>query len=154
MAITIEKEFEVDQSPEQVWDFLVDPERVVECLPGAKLVRVIDERTYEGEMGVKLGPMGITFHGTGTFEKLDRENLEVELTGEGQDKRGSGRVRMTMQSKLAPRDGGGTRVSVRQTLNLSGKIASFGRGGVIQGVADFMFGRFTKCVEKKLADAG
>lgn len=152
MAIEIEKEFEVDQSPQEVWDFLVDPERVVECLPGAKLIKVIDERTYEGEMGVKLGPIGVTFHGQTHFEKLDRENLEVEMTGQGEDKKGTGRVRMTMRSKLTPTDGGGTHVFVTQSLNLSGRIASFGRGGVIQGVADFMFGRFTSCVQKKLAD--
>lgn len=152
MAIEIEKEFEVEQPPEEVWDFLVDPERVVECLPGAKLVRVVDERTYEGEMGVKLGPIGVTFHGTTHFETLDRENLTVEMTGEGKDKRGSGSVRMSMRSKLTPRDGGGTHVYVTQSVSLSGKIASFGRGGVIKGVADFMFGRFTSCVQKKLAE--
>lgn len=152
MAIEIEKEFEVEQPPEEVWDFLVDPERVVECLPGAKLVRVVDERTYEGEMGVKLGPIGVTFHGTTHFETLDRENLTVEMTGEGKDKRGSGSVRMSMRSKLTPRDGGGTHVFVTQSVSLSGKIASFGRGGVIKGVADFMFGRFTSCVQKKLAE--
>ncbi len=152
MAIEIEKEFEVEQPPEEVWDFLVDPERVVECLPGAKLVRVVDERTYEGEMGVKLGPIGVTFHGTTHFETLDRDNLTVEMTGEGKDKRGSGSVRMSMRSKLTPRDGGGTHVYVTQSVSLSGKIASFGRGGVIKGVADFMFGRFTSCVQKKLAE--
>lgn len=152
MAIEIEKEFEVDQPPDKVWDFLVDPERVVECLPGAKLVRVIDERTYEGEMGVKLGPIGVTFRGQTRFDKLDRENLEVEMRGEGKDQRGTGMVKMTMHSKLTPLDGGGTHVYVTQTLNLSGKIASFGRGGVIQGVADFMFGRFTNCVQKKLKE--
>lgn len=152
MAIEIDKEFEVDQSPEEVWDFLVTPERVVECLPGAKIVKAIDERTYEGEMGVKLGPIGATFHGTIHFDELDQENLRVRMSGQGKDRKGTGSVRMTMNSSLEPRDGGGTRVSVSQTVNLSGKLASFGRGGVIQSVADFMFGRFTSCVAKKLGE--
>ncbi len=151
VAIQIDKEFEVDQSPEEVWDFLVTPERVVECLPGAKIVQEVDERTYEGELGVKLGPIGATFHGTIHFDELDEENLRVEMSGQGKDRKGTGSVKMSMRSQLEPREDGGTRVSVSQTVNLSGKLASFGRGGVIQSVADFMFGRFTSCVQKKLA---
>lgn len=152
MAIEIEREFDVEQSPEEVWGFLIDPERVVECLPGAKLVRRVDDHTYEGEMGVKLGPIGASFRGTIHFERLDEENFEAEMSGEGKDRTGVGSVRMSMRSKLVPRDGGGTHVSVSQTVSLSGKLASFGRGGIIQNVADFMFGRFTDCVEKKLAE--
>ena len=59
---------------------------------------------------------------------------------------------MSMSSRLEPLDGGGTRVITRQTVTLSGKLASFGRSGVVQGVADFMFGRFTDCVTRKLAE--
>lgn len=151
MAIVIEKAFEVDRSPEEVWDYLVDPQRVVECLPGARLIRAVDERTYEGEIGVRLGPIGATFAGTIRFDALDREGFRVEMSGEGKDRRGSGSVKMSMRSELEPLGGGGTRVSVSQTVNLTGKLASFGRGGVIQGVADFMFGRFTACVQRKLA---
>ncbi|MFQ5890289.1 MAG: SRPBCC family protein [Gemmatimonadota bacterium] len=152
MAITIEKTFEVEQTPDEVWAFLVDPARVVECLPGARLLQSIDERTHEGEIGVRLGPIAATFRGIARFERLDRENYEVEMTGEGKDSRGTGAVKMVMRSKLIPREGGGTRVSVTQTVNLAGRLASFGRGGIIQNVADFMFGRFTACVQKKLAE--
>lgn len=154
MPIQIEREFEVEQSPEEVWDFLVTPERVVECLPGAKLLEEIDERTYRGEIGVRLGPIGATFEGRIHFDTLDQENYEVEMSGEGKDRKGTGSVRMGMRSKLTPKDDGGTRVAVQQEVNLAGKLASFGRGGIIQNVADFMFGRFTKCVERKLAEGG
>jgi len=152
MAITIEKTFEVEQPPEAVWAFLVDPERVVECLPGAKLLEEVDERTYRGEMGMKLGPIGVTFGGTIRFDRLDEAAREVEMSGEGKDEKGSGSVKMTMQSRLEPLEDGGTRVHVAQTVSLSGRLASFGRGGIVQNVADFMFGRFTGCVTRKLAE--
>ncbi|HKK27690.1 MAG TPA: SRPBCC family protein [Gemmatimonadota bacterium] len=152
MAITIQKTFDVEQPPEDVWAFLVDPERVVDCLPGAKLLEEVDERTYRGEMGMKLGPIGVTFTGTIRFDRLDEEALEVEMSGEGKDEKGSGSVKMHMESRLEPLDDGGTRVSVAQSINLSGRLASFGRGGIVQNVADFMFGRFTSCVTKKLAE--
>ncbi len=150
MAIEIQKSFEVERPVEEVWAFLTDPERVVECLPAAKLTEKVDERTFRGEMGVRLGPIGVTFQGTIHFDKLDVEGHEVSMSGEGKDARGSGSVRMQMHSRLASMDGGGTHVDVSQSVSLAGRLASFGRGGIIQNVADFMFGRFTECVKKKL----
>ncbi|MFW6191868.1 MAG: SRPBCC family protein [Gemmatimonadota bacterium] len=152
MAIEIERDFTVEQPVDEVWAFLVDPERVVECLPGAELKEKVDERTYEGEMGVKLGPIGVTFSGRIHFDKLDEENHEVEMSGDAKDAKGSGSVKMRMHSTLTPLDDGGTRVEVEQSVNLSGRLASFGRGGIVQNVADYMFGRFTDCVKKTLAD--
>lgn len=152
MALTIEKSFDVDQPVEEVWSFLIDPDRVVKCLPGAELKEKVDDRTFRGQMGVKIGPIGVTFEGTIQFDRLDEENREVEMSGQAKDAKGSGSVRMEMKSKLHSLDGGGTRVDVSQTVNLAGKIASFGRGGIVQNVADYMFGRFTSCVEDRLAE--
>lgn len=152
MAIEIEKEFDVPQPPAEVWAFLIDPERIVTCLPGAKLLEEIDERTYKGEIGVRLGPIGVSFLGRIHFDEVDEEKRRVVMSGEGKDSRGSGSVRMSMESELTPKEDGGTSVWVAQSVNLSGRLASFGRGGVIQSVADFMFGRFTDCVRKKLAE--
>jgi carbon monoxide dehydrogenase subunit G len=137
--IEIEKEFDVPQPLGEVWDFLVDPERIVTCLPGATLVEAIDENA--------------SFLGVIHFEELDPERHHVVMTGEGKDQRGTGSVRMQMTSTLSRNHDGGTHVWVAQSVSLTGRLASFGRGGVIQSVADFMFGRFTTCVQKKLAEA-
>ncbi|MEJ2317918.1 MAG: SRPBCC family protein [Gemmatimonadales bacterium] len=150
MAIEIQKSFEVNRPVEDVWEFLTTPERVVECLPAAKLTERVDDRNFRGEMGVRLGPIGVTFQGTIHYDSLDVENHEVSMHGEGKDARGSGSVKMQMHSSLKPLDGGGTHVDVSQSVSLAGRLASFGRGGIIQNVADFMFGRFTECVKGKL----
>ena len=151
MAIEIQKSFEVDRPPEDVWAFLTTPERVVECLPAAKITEKVDDRNFRGEIGIRLGPVGVTFQGAIRFDSLDEENYAVTMSGEGKDARGSGSVKMEMNSKLVPIEGG-TQVDVSQSVNLAGRLVSFGRGGIIQNVADFMFGRFTDCVKKKLAD--
>jgi carbon monoxide dehydrogenase subunit G len=150
VAIEIQKSFEVNRPVEDVWEFLTTPERVVECLPAAKLTERVDDRNFRGEMGVRLGPIGVTFQGTIHYDSLDVENHEVSMHGEGKDARGSGSVKMQMHSSLKPLDGGGTHVDVSQSVSLAGRLASFGRGGIIQNVADFMFGRFTECVKGKL----
>ena len=152
MAIEIEKTFDVPQPLDEVWGFLTDPERIVQCLPGARLIDAIDDRTFRGEIGMKLGPIGTLFKGVIRFDELDIEHHHVVMTGEGKDERGTGYVRMTMTSDLTPKEDGGTHVWVSQSVSLTGKLASFGRGGVIQAVADIVFGRFTGCVQEKLAD--
>lgn len=152
MAIEIEEAFEVDRPPGEVWAFLADPTRVVECLPGGELVERIDERTYRGRMGLELGPVGMTFDGRIRFDRLDEEAREVEMSGTGSSGSGEGGVAMRMSSRLEPLPDGGTEVSVRQTLELTGNLASFGRGGLLRGLADMMFGRFARCVEEKLSE--
>jgi carbon monoxide dehydrogenase subunit G len=39
MAIRVEERFVVQAPVEHVWEYLVDPRRVVTCLPGAELGR-------------------------------------------------------------------------------------------------------------------
>lgn len=150
MAIEIQKSFEINRPVEEVWSFLTTPERVVECLPAAKLTERVDDRNFRGEMGLRLGPIGVTFQGTIHYDNLDVENHEVSMHGEGKDARGSGSVKMQMHSSLTSLEGGGTHVDVSQSVSLAGRLASFGRGGIIQNVADFMFGRFTECMKGKL----
>lgn len=150
MAIEIQKSFEINRPVEEVWNFLTTPERVVECLPAAKLTERVDDRNFRGEMGLRLGPIGVTFQGTIHYDNLDVENHEVSMHGEGKDARGSGSVKMQMHSSLTSLEGGGTHVDVSQSVSLAGRLASFGRGGIIQNVADFMFGRFTECMKGKL----
>lgn len=150
MSIRIEREFEVDQDPEEVWDFLIDPRRVVQCIPGAEIAEQVDDRVWAGEIGVELGPFGVTFAGRIRFDRIDENNLEVEMTGSGEDDEGRRRVTMRMESRLVRRDGGGTRVAVRQEIDLEGRLVGFGRGRILRRVADVMFGRFTRCVTRKL----
>lgn len=150
MAIEIQKSFEINRPVQDVWEFLTTPELVVECLPAAKLTERVDDRNFRGEMGVRLGPIGVTFQGTIHYDMLDIENHQVSMHGEGKDSRGSGSVKMQMHSSLTALEGGGTHVDVSQSVSLAGRLASFGRGGIIQNVADFMFGRFTECVKGKL----
>jgi len=154
LPIEIEKTFKVPRPIAEVWDFLTDPECIVQCLPGARLITAIDDRTFRGEVSMKLGPIGTLFQGVIHFDELDADRYHVVISGEGKDDRGTGHVKLIMISKLTELDEGGTHVSVSQTVSLMGKLSSFGRGGVIQSVADFMFGRFVDCVQGKLgADA-
>ena len=55
MAFKIEQRFEVQAPVERVWQYLIDPKRVVHCLPGAELLEQQDEHTFLGAIKVKVG---------------------------------------------------------------------------------------------------
>ena len=38
---------------------------IAPCMPGAQLTEVVDDKTYKGNIAVRLGPVALTFAGTG-----------------------------------------------------------------------------------------
>ncbi len=144
MATTIEKAFYVRQPIEKVWDFLTSAEAMVSCLPNARILEVVDDRTYRGEIGMKIGPVGLTFEGIICFEEIDPEKYEVRITADGKARRMPGRIKFAMKGRLKEEGNGIVRVSAMQEVSLGGRLASLGRGGVVQATADHMFDRFTK----------
>src|SRR5438034_7841018 len=64
VGLRIENQFEVQAPIDDVWNYLLDVERVAPCMPGAELTEVVDENTYKGKAGVKLGPVNMSFSGT------------------------------------------------------------------------------------------
>ena len=59
----MEQSFEVKAPIEQVWDPLIDLERVAPCLPGAAITERDEEGTYHGTFQVKLGPTTAAYRG-------------------------------------------------------------------------------------------
>jgi len=149
MAIRIEKELTIDAAPDAVWGFLTDPHQVARCLPGASIAEQLDERTYAGRMTIKVGPVSTAYKGKITFERLDPATRTAELRGAGQDVQGRGGADMKMTSRLVPKEGGGTSVSVVSEVNVTGILAQFGRG-MIQDVSDQMFETFTANMRQAL----
>lgn len=150
MPIEIHNQFDVERSADEVWSFLTDPELFVPCMPGARLVRVIDEESFEGEVGITAGPLVATLRGVIRFDRADAESYEAELSGEAASRRPAASAHMKMTSFLTPLDGGGTRVDVAQTLRLSGALALVAKLGLFQGLADLILGRFARCVQGQL----
>ena len=84
----LQHEFEVSASPEATLQFLLDPDSVVSCMPGATLVEVLDDGTWKTTMAVKLGPMGMNFVNDVRVTEQDGTAGTVRLSVTGRDKRG------------------------------------------------------------------
>jgi carbon monoxide dehydrogenase subunit G len=151
MPIEIAKSFVVKASPVAVWTFLTDPVRVARCLPGAAITNQVDERTHAGTIAVKVGPVTATYKGTLRFERLDAGTRTAELVAAGQDVRGKGGADMRMTSTLVERAPGETEVEITSQVNVVGILAQFGRG-MIQDVADRIFGKFVEAVRAELEE--
>jgi uncharacterized protein len=149
--VKLEQSFEVDAPLETVWAALIDVQRVAPCLPGAELTDASDDGTYKGTFAVKIGPAKASYNGTMTMAEVDDAAHRVVMNASGTDKRGQGGAKAIMASTLSERPGGGTRVDVETDLTITGRLASFSRGGMIQDVSNRLLGEFASCLQATLA---
>jgi len=145
----ITKTFVVQASPDATWQFLTDPARVAQCLPGAAITGQIDERTHAGTVTMKVGPVTASFKGTLRFERIDTATRTAEIVASGQDTRGTGGADMRMVSTLVEKSPGQTEVTIDSDVKIIGTLAQFGRG-IIQDVSDQIFDRFVAAVRAQL----
>jgi len=152
MGMQIEKSFVVGAPRAAVWDFLVDPYRVAQCLPGAAITEKVSDREYAGTMTVKVGPVTASYRGKLRFERLDADAGEADLAASGQETRGKGGADMRMKSRVVERSPRETEVTVVSDVNVFGILAQFGRG-MIQDVSDQMFQKFSSAMRRELEAA-
>ena len=149
MAFKIEERFEVQAPVERVWKYLIDPKRVVECLPGAELIEQQDEHTFLGAIKVKVGPLSMSYKGQAKFTEINEQTHQVRMVGDAREVSGSGSTKVSMLSTVSPLANGASEVLVNADIDLVGKIVQFGRG-MIQEVSKQMFRQFSTCVKKQL----
>src|SRR5574338_865423 len=149
MSFKIEERFEVKAPVERVWSYLIDPKRVVHCLPGAELLEQQDERTFLGAIKVKVGPLSMSYKGQAKFTEINEETHQVRMVGDAREVGGSGSTKVSMLSTVSPLASGGSEVLVNADIDLVGKIVQFGRG-MIEEVSRQMFRQFSSCVRQQL----
>lgn len=152
MAIKITETFEIDAPMDQVWEFISDPTKVVTCLPGAELTQVIDAKTYEGKVKVKVGPILAAYKGLARIEELDGLTHTIRVAAEGKETAGAGLAKAGMIGVVEATPSGGTKVSVNADVDIKGKLAQFG-GGLIQEVARQIFKQFAENVQDVLSSS-
>src|ERR1044072_5647575 len=118
MAFKIEERFEVQAPVERVWKYMIDPKRVVECLPGAQLLEQKDDETFLGAIKVKVGPMSMSYKGQGRVTEITAETHQVRIVGDAREVTGSGSTKVAMLIAVAPLVSGGSEISVNADVEL------------------------------------
>jgi carbon monoxide dehydrogenase subunit G len=151
--VEFDNSFEVPLPPAEAWPVLMDIRRIAPCMPGAELTEVVDDKTYKGRIGVRLGPVALTFAGMVTFEEIDNLNHHARVKAQGTDAKGRGGANAAASFRVEPITGG-SKVLVHTDLSLSGAVAQYGRGvGMIQATAAQIINQFAGNLKAQLAAA-
>src|SRR5436309_745942 len=136
--------FRVSTPIDATWKVMLDIEGIAPCLPGAEL-QEIEGDEYRGVVKVKVGPITAQYKGKAAFAEKDDANHRAVLKAEGRDTRGQGNANATITALLQP-DANGTAVRITTDLQLTGKVAQFGRG-VLADVSTKLLQQFADCLQ-------
>ncbi len=148
----LEQSFTVAAAIDEVWRALIDVQRVAPCLPGAQITEIGDDGTYHGTFTVKLGPTTAAYNGTLKLEDVDEGSRTATMSARGTDRRGQGAATATIHSTMRE-DGGATNVDVVTDFTITGRLARFGRGGMIEDVSKRLLRDFAACLQESIGGA-
>jgi carbon monoxide dehydrogenase subunit G len=151
-AITIDERFRVGAPQAAVWDFLVDPRRVVGCVPGGELGAVLDDRTFDGTVRVEVGPLTLAYGGRVELAEVDAVARRVKIVGRARERAGTDSARLTLESWLDAPPEGGTEVTARARVDVAGRIVGLGLG-FLQPLAHLVFQEFAARVGAEIEAA-
>jgi carbon monoxide dehydrogenase subunit G len=146
-------EFEVPASPAETLALLLDPDRVVPCIPGATLVEVTPDGAWKTTMAVKLGPVGMDFNADVRIVERSDGFDAVKLAVQSRERQGRGGAEARVDATLSAADGGGTRVAMATDVTFSGQAAQLGRPSVISDISKRLVDQFADCVGASLRSA-
>ena len=140
-------EISVDAQPDELFEFMSDPEKVVTCLPGAS-VEGRDGDDWRGAMSMKVGPIKASYKGTLRFLELDSDARRAVMRARADEASGQGQAEAKITSEVEARDGASC-LRMETDLQIRGKVAQFGRGAMEQ-LAGKMLERFAANVEEAI----
>ena len=141
-----ENTFVVDAPMEEVWDLLLDVERIAPCMPGAQVLEQTGDDAYKVAVKVKLGPMTMNYKGDVEIVDKDAGSHQATMRAKAKEARGQGTASANMKMALRPAEGG-TEASILTEMQMSGKAAAMGQG-VIKDVAATLTDTFAQNVAK------
>jgi carbon monoxide dehydrogenase subunit G len=152
--VKLDQTFEVGAPVEQVWQALIDVEQVAPCLPGAAVTGRNEDGSYNGTFSVKIGPTAASYTGKLVMEQVDEAAHTATMQAQGTDKRGQGGAKATIVSTVTPADGGGAKVRVDTDYHITGRLARFGRGGMIEDISERLLREFAQRLAASLETGG
>ncbi|MAE97273.1 MAG: carbon monoxide dehydrogenase [Deltaproteobacteria bacterium] len=150
MSIQIEETFEIAVPVDTVWQFLLDPHRVVTSLPGAQLEEVVDDRTFDGVVKIKLGALTVRYRGRVQLTEVDDQAHQLCMLAEGRETSG-GTAQATVTAELRALAEARTEVVTKAQVDLTGRVMQIGRG-MIEGVSSQLFGQFVARTQEALTE--
>lgn len=130
----------VDASPDAVWKAVKDVNAMAACLPGAS-IESFDGTNFKGVLAVKFGPIRANFGGEGTVAYEDGTSSGL-VEGGGSDKRTGSQVRGQVEFMVKPGETSGSAIDVTIRYRITGALAQFARGALVQNFVGHLTGIF------------
>jgi carbon monoxide dehydrogenase subunit G len=147
----IENSFTVARPVGEVWDYLLDVEKIAPCMPGAELTDTVDDHTWKGKVNMRFGPVSMSFAGSVEMAERDDDVHRVVLRARGTEQKGKGAADAKVTSWLEPAEAG-TSVTMQADITLTGAAAQLSRG-LLPEVSKRLTQQFADCLEASLGAA-
>ncbi len=146
----LEGKFTVKAPIEKLWDFLLKPETLAACIPGAESIQKVDDKTYDCVIKQKVGPISVKFKFKTWITKEERPH-HIEFEGEGDDIKKAGHFVQKSSIDFKDLGNGEVEVSYKTQVNMVGKLAMFG-DRILKAKAKKVEREFTKNLQEKLKE--
>jgi carbon monoxide dehydrogenase subunit G len=139
-AMQFDNSFSVEKPIAEVWSMMLDLERVVPCVPGARVVEKTGETSARAEVKIRLGSMSMVYTGPAEIVEHDDATHRAVLSARAREAGGQGNADARVEVQLTEA-GERTEAEIHSDVNVIGKAAQMGEG-VIAAVTEGMIAEF------------
>ncbi|MEA2148393.1 MAG: uncharacterized protein QOD69_223 [Solirubrobacteraceae bacterium] len=122
---TLNESFSIS-NPDHAWSIVSDLNKLVPCVPGARVVSADSPESVKAEITVSMGSMGMKFTGPVTIESADAGSKTVKIKANTKEAGGQSNAAGDVTISV----GGGTG-TINAVANVTGKAGSMGEGTVV-----------------------
>jgi carbon monoxide dehydrogenase subunit G len=141
----------VEAKRAKVWDFLLDADRFASCVPGVEEVTQLDERTFDGKISARVGPISGSFSfRAGIVDSKPPEELAARI--EGKDSVTSSTLNGLMNMSLREDAPDRTELVYSANVEVKGRLAILG-DMILRATAALILDEFVRRLKTQLEQA-
>lgn len=122
---TLNESFSVP-NPSQTWAVVSDLNKLIPCVPGARVVSADSPSSAKAEITVSMGSMGMKFTGPVTIESADAGSQTVKIKANTKEAGGQSNAAGDVTIAIS-----GSNCTINAVANVTGKAGSMGEGTVV-----------------------
>ena len=143
----VEGRYSFNAPTQKVWDLLIDPDIVAQCLPGCEKLEPLGDDQYRATLNVGIAAVSGRYAGSVSIrDKQPPRSYKLLVDGSG----GPGFVKGEVAIVLA-QDGDKTLVHVNGDVRVGGLVARVGQR-MLGSVSKMMMDRFYACLQTKASE--
>lgn len=121
----IEGKFTMKAPIQKLWGFLLAPGTLASCIPGAEKMEAVDDKTWEGIVKQKVGPISVKLNFTQSLTEVDPPK-HIKAVGRGSAAGGAGTFSQETIVDMKEIAGGEVEISYSSNVSMVGRLATFG----------------------------